>query len=93
MNKKLPAALSRRFFGKLLRDVAHMKYPKEKDPWRTLVEKHFLSLSQSALERYDNMMEQLFDDEVVELAEDYSAMLQQVFKIYCTMDGSLAYRC
>lgn len=56
------------------------------------MERHLLSLSHSALERYDVMMEQLLEPEVQETAEAFSAALQRVFKIYCSMDEMIAFR-
>eukprot|EP00193_Tetraselmis_chui_P017924 CAMPEP_0177776862 /NCGR_PEP_ID=MMETSP0491_2-20121128/14956_1 /TAXON_ID=63592 /ORGANISM="Tetraselmis chuii, Strain PLY429" /LENGTH=177 /DNA_ID=CAMNT_0019295715 /DNA_START=380 /DNA_END=911 /DNA_ORIENTATION=- len=43
------------------------------------------------MDRYDDMMEELLDPEVLDLAEGFSAALQQVFKSYCTLDDCLAY--
>lgn len=65
----------------------------EPKPYRFLVEKHLLSISHAVMDRYDDMMEQLLEPEVLDLAERYSGALQQIYKSYCTLDDCLAYRC
>eukprot|EP00873_Tetraselmis_striata_P027665 jgi/Tetstr1/447929/TSEL_035236.t1 len=89
--RKRAVAVDRAAFGSCLEQIAAVKYKKEPKPYRFLVEKHLLSISHAVMDRYDDMMEQLLEPEVLDLAERYSGALQQIYKSYCTLDDCLAY--